>query len=120
MSIEANDLRGNDPDELRRTVRKLEEDLFKHKLKKTTSQLENTMLIRHTRRDIARVNTVLAEKLRGVAVPQKSTAAKSEAAVAAPAEESAEPAKAAATKKPAAKKTTAKAPQAANAKAKET
>ena len=64
MSIEAKDLRGNDAGELRRTVRKLEEDLFKHRLKKTTSQLENTMLIRHTRRDIARVNTVLAQRLR--------------------------------------------------------
>ena len=65
MSLEAKDLRGNDPEELRRTLRKLEEDLFKHKLKKTTSQLENTMLIRSTRRDIARVQTVLAERLRG-------------------------------------------------------
>ena len=65
MSLEAKDLRGNDPDELRRTARKLEEDLFKHNLKKTTNQLENTMLIRSTRRDIARVNTVLAERLRG-------------------------------------------------------
>jgi len=60
--IRAKDLRGNDPDELRRTVRKLEEDLFKHRLKKNTNQLENTMLIRSTRRDIARVNTVLAER----------------------------------------------------------
>jgi large subunit ribosomal protein L29 len=76
MSVEAKDLRGNDPEELRRTVRKLEEDLFKHRLKKTTSQLENTMLIRHTRRDIARVNTVLAEKLRGA--PASATAAKAE------------------------------------------
>jgi large subunit ribosomal protein L29 len=64
VSLEAKDLRGNEPDELRSTVRKLEEDLFKHRLKKTTSQLENTMLIRHTRRDIARVRTVLAERLR--------------------------------------------------------
>jgi len=64
VSLEAKDLRGNDPEELRRTLRKLEEDLFKHKLKKTTSQLENTMLIRNTRRDIARVQTVLAERLR--------------------------------------------------------
>ena len=62
--VRAKDLRGNDPDELRRTVRKLEEDLFKHRLKKNTNQLENTMLIRNTRRDIARVNTVLAERLR--------------------------------------------------------
>ena len=67
--VRAVDLRGNDPAELRSTVRKLEEDLFKHRLKKNTNQLENTMLIRNTRRDIARVNTVLAERSRsGVAV----------------------------------------------------
>jgi large subunit ribosomal protein L29 len=62
--VRAKDLRGNDPEELRRTVRKLEEDLFKHRLKQNTNQLENTMLIRNTRRDIARVNTVLAERSR--------------------------------------------------------
>ena len=75
MSLEAKDLRGNDPDELRRTVRKLQEDLFKHNLKKTTNQLENTMLIRSTRRDIARVNTVLAERLRGMPVAPAERAA---------------------------------------------
>ena len=62
--VRAKDLRGNDPVELLSTVRKLEEDLFKHRLKKNTNQLENTMLIRNTRRDIARVNTVLAERSR--------------------------------------------------------
>jgi large subunit ribosomal protein L29 len=62
--LSAKDLRGNDPAELRSTLRKLEEDLFKNRLKKTTNQLENTMLIRNARRDIARVNTVLAERLR--------------------------------------------------------
>jgi large subunit ribosomal protein L29 len=62
--LRAKDLQGNDPDELRRTARKLEEDLFKNRLKKTTNQLENTMLIRTARRDIARVNTVLAQRLR--------------------------------------------------------
>ena len=75
MSLEAKDLRGNEPDELRSTVRKLKEDLFKHRLKKTTSQLENTMLIRSTRRDIARVNTVLAERLRGAPVAPAAKAA---------------------------------------------
>jgi large subunit ribosomal protein L29 len=60
----AKDLRGNDPTELRSTMRKLEEDLFKNRLKKNTNQLENTALIRHARRDIARVNTVLTERLR--------------------------------------------------------
>ena len=62
--VRAKDLRGNDPEELRRTVRKLEEDLFKNRLKKNTNQLENTMLIRNARRDIARVNTVLTERLK--------------------------------------------------------
>ena len=68
-TIRAKDLRGNDPAELVRTLRKLEEDLLQYRLKKNTNQLENTMLVRHTRRDIARVNTVLAERL------NKSTAA---------------------------------------------
>jgi len=76
VSLEAKDLRGNDPEELRRTLRKLEEDLFKHKLKKTTSQLENTMQIRNTRRDIARVQTVLAERLRGAKQEVKQEAKK--------------------------------------------
>jgi large subunit ribosomal protein L29 len=78
--VQANDLRGNDPEELRRTVRKLEEDLFKNRLKKNTNQLENTMLIRNTRRDIARVNTVLAERARvGGAAPAVSPVGTGEA-----------------------------------------
>jgi large subunit ribosomal protein L29 len=60
-TIQAKDLRGNEPEELARTLRKLEEDLFQHRLKKNTNQLENTMLVRRTRRNIARVNTVLTE-----------------------------------------------------------
>jgi large subunit ribosomal protein L29 len=66
--IQVKDLRGNEPAELARTLRKLEEDLFQYRMKKNTNQLENTMLVRHTRRDIARVNTVLAERLRKPAV----------------------------------------------------
>jgi large subunit ribosomal protein L29 len=111
--IEAKDLRGNDPEELRRTVRKLEEDLFKHKLKKNTSQLENTMLIRHTRRDIARVNTVLAEKLRGAPVTAKAPAATAEKSAAAE-EKPAAPVKATAkAKAPAKAKASAKATKSA-------
>jgi large subunit ribosomal protein L29 len=66
-SVKAKDLRGNDPEELRSTARKLEEELFQNRLKKATNQLENTMLIRKARRDIARINTVLAERLRATA-----------------------------------------------------
>jgi len=71
--LQAKDIRNNDPAELERTRRKMEEDLFKHRMKKTTNQLENVMLIRNTRRDIARVNTVLAERLRQ---PKAAPAAK--------------------------------------------
>lgn len=108
MTVEAKDLRGNDPDELRRTVRKLEEDLFKHKLKKTTSQLENTMLIRSTRRDIARVNTVLSERLRGAVVAPAARAAavfEEAEAAAAPAEKPVKATKPKATGKKTAKET---------------
>jgi large subunit ribosomal protein L29 len=71
-TLTAKDLRGNDADELRRTIKKLQEDIFKNRMKAVTNQLENTMLLRQARRDIARVNTVLAEKLRaaGGAAPQ--------------------------------------------------
>ena len=62
--LRAKEIRGTEPEELQRTLKKLEEDLFKNRLKKTTNQLENTMVIRNTRRDIARVHTVLAARLR--------------------------------------------------------
>jgi large subunit ribosomal protein L29 len=62
--VRAKDLRGNDPQELKRTLTKLQNDLFHHRLKRSTNQLENVMLIRNTRRDIAKINTVLAEAQR--------------------------------------------------------
>ena len=60
--IQAKDLRGNDAAEIERTLAKLREDLFQQRLKHNTNQIENTMAIRNTRRDIARICTVLAEK----------------------------------------------------------
>jgi len=84
-TVTAKDLRGNEPEELRATIKKLQEDIFKHRMKAVTNQLENTMLLRHARRDIARVNTVLAEKLRaekseaaGATNPGAKTAVKKE------------------------------------------
>jgi large subunit ribosomal protein L29 len=66
--VQAKDLRGNETAELERTLAKLREDLFQQRLKHNTNQIENTMVIRSTRRDIARVSTVLAEKSRQAAV----------------------------------------------------
>ena len=70
--VKAKDLRGNEPEELEQTLRQLEEDLFKHRMKRVTNQLENTMLLRNTRREIARVKTVLSDKRRAGAVPSGS------------------------------------------------
>jgi large subunit ribosomal protein L29 len=78
--VSAKDLRGNDPAELRSTARKLNEDLFKNRLKKNTNQLENTMLLRNTRREIARVYTVLGERLRAGAVDAPAAKPDAEAA----------------------------------------
>jgi len=65
--IQPKDLRGNETAELERTLAKLREELFQQRLKHNTNQIENTMAIRNTRRDIARVSTVLAEKSRQAA-----------------------------------------------------
>ena len=62
--IQVKDLRGNETAELERTLKKLREDLFQQRLKHNTNQIENTMAIRNTRRDIARVSTVLVERER--------------------------------------------------------
>jgi large subunit ribosomal protein L29 len=80
--VAAKDLRGNEPEELVSTRRKLEEDLFKHRMKKVTNQLENTMVIRQARREIARINTVLSEKLRagGAAAASAKTTAPTQTA----------------------------------------
>jgi len=59
--VQAKDLRGNEPAELERTLAKLQNDLFQHRLKRSTNQLENTMLIRNTRRDIGKLHTLLTE-----------------------------------------------------------
>ena len=58
------DLRGNDLEELERTAEKLRQELFTNKMKSSTNQLENTMLVRTTRREIARVETIISEKRR--------------------------------------------------------
>lgn len=62
MSIRVKDIRGNAPEELRATLRKVEEELFKSRIKKSVNQLENVTLIRNARRDIARIKTVLSEQ----------------------------------------------------------
>ena len=49
-------------EELRHKEKELEEQLFRLRFKKSLGQLDNALKLRATRRDIARVKTVLREK----------------------------------------------------------
>ena len=49
-------------DELRDKARELEESLFRMRLQKSVGQLEAPLKMRSTRRDLARVKTVLRQK----------------------------------------------------------
>lgn len=69
--LQVKDLRGTSVEELNQTLTKLQQDYFQYNFKKTTNQLENTMVIRKARRDIARVKTVLNEKRGAATAGQK-------------------------------------------------
>ena len=49
-------------DDLRGKEKELQEQLFKLRFQKSIGQLDNALKLRQTRRDIARVKTVLKEK----------------------------------------------------------
>jgi len=68
-------IRESSEEELKGRLKRLEEELFQHRLKRHTNQLENTNLIRHARREIAMVQTVLVGRKRG----SENQAAKTEA-----------------------------------------
>ncbi|UCD36475.1 MAG: 50S ribosomal protein L29 [Nitrospiraceae bacterium] len=60
----ASDLRTMTVDELRSQERDLRRELFNLRFQQVTGEIENPMRIRHIRKDIARVLTVLNEKSR--------------------------------------------------------
>ncbi len=62
--MKAKELRERSIDELRRSETDLAEQLFKLRFQKATGQIENPVKIRMVRKDIARVKTVLAQRLR--------------------------------------------------------
>jgi large subunit ribosomal protein L29 len=59
-------IRESSNDELKDRVKRLEEELFQHRLKRYTNQLENTNLIKTTRREIARAKSVLSARAAGL------------------------------------------------------
>ncbi len=62
--MKARELREKSIEELRRTEAELSEQLFKLRFQKATGQIENPVKMRLVRKDIARLKTVLAERLR--------------------------------------------------------
>ncbi|WP_430463053.1 50S ribosomal protein L29 [Thalassolituus sp. LLYu03] len=60
--MKANELNNKSVAELQAQLEELLGDQFKLRMQKATGQLGQTHLVRQTRRDIARVKTVLAQK----------------------------------------------------------
>jgi len=67
MAMDAKELRGNTPDQLRDQLVALKKEAFSLRFRQATSQLDNPARIRQVRRDAARVRTVLNEKARAAA-----------------------------------------------------
>ena len=60
------ELRERTDEELVALQRSLGEDLFRFRVQRYTNQLENTMKIRNARRMLARVNTILTARQKGL------------------------------------------------------
>jgi large subunit ribosomal protein L29 len=63
--MKAKDLRERSTEDLAELKATLSKDLFSHKMKNFTGQLDDTSLINKTRKDIARVELLLSERAKG-------------------------------------------------------
>ena len=63
--MKAGEVRDLGPNELEARERELTEELFHLRLKRVTAQLANPMKVRTTRRDLARVKTLMRQRARG-------------------------------------------------------
>lgn len=62
--MKAKDLRERSTEELRELEKTLSNELFHLRFKNFTNRLDDTSLIRKTRRDLARVKTILGQRER--------------------------------------------------------
>jgi large subunit ribosomal protein L29 len=65
--MEAKDLRERTSEDLAELKKSLTKELFSHRMKNATGQLEDTSLLTKTRKDIARIELVLGERARAAA-----------------------------------------------------
>ncbi len=63
--MKAKDLRERTTEDLNTLKASIEKDLFSYRMKNWTDQLEDTSLLNKTRRDIARIETILRERESG-------------------------------------------------------
>ncbi len=59
--MKAKDLRERSVEDLRELEKSLAKDTFQHRFKNFTNRLDDTSLINKTKRDLARVKTILAQ-----------------------------------------------------------
>ena len=62
--MKAEDVRAKTDDELKAELDQLGKEVFNLRFQKASGQLENTTRVRQVRRDIARIKTVLGERVR--------------------------------------------------------
>jgi large subunit ribosomal protein L29 len=60
--MKASDLRELTAEELQAKLKELEEEIFNLKFQVASQQLENTARLKESRRDIARLKTIMREK----------------------------------------------------------
>ena len=65
MTMKASDLREKTPEELQEELLKVRKDQFGLRMQKASGQLGQSHLLNETRRDIARIKTIMAEKENG-------------------------------------------------------
>jgi large subunit ribosomal protein L29 len=62
LKVKASELQTLSESELEQKGRELRDELFNAKIRRATEQLENTAMLGHIRKDIARVETLLTQK----------------------------------------------------------
>ncbi len=64
--LKAEKIRDLSVDEIQMKIRELDEEIFNLRFRNSMRQLQNPLLIRERRRDIARLRTVLTEHRKGI------------------------------------------------------
>ena len=62
--MKADDVRVETPDQLKTDLVQLQKEQFNLRFQRASGQLENTARVRQVRRDIARIMTILGERVR--------------------------------------------------------